>query len=106
LIDPAGIAYVWGSVLGANLTPVHATQACYPPTIPQNSATPNAFLAPGSYLEYKSFPASVSLGLMNAWGDGVMVEGHVAKDGENTHAQVNFVSLGFFPTLEIRMLGV
>jgi hypothetical protein len=43
---------------------------------------------------------------MNAWGDGVMVEGHVAKDGENTHAQVNFVSLGFFPTLEIRMLGV
>ena len=44
-IDPAGIAYAWGSVFGANLTPVHATQACYPPAIPQNSATPNAFLA-------------------------------------------------------------
>ena len=23
-----------------------------------------------------------------AWGDGVLVEGHIAKDGENTHAQV------------------
>jgi predicted permease len=24
-----------------------------------------------------------------AWGDGMLVEGHVAEDGENTHAQVN-----------------
>jgi predicted permease len=40
-----------------------------------------------------------------AWGDGVLVEGHVAKDGENTDAQVNFVSPGFFPTLGVRMLA-
>jgi hypothetical protein len=26
-----------------------------------------------------------------AWGDGMLVEGHVAKEGENTHARVNFV---------------
>ena len=39
-----------------------------------------------------------------AWGDGVLVEGRVDKDGENTHAQVNFVSPGFFPTLGVRFL--
>jgi predicted permease len=31
-----------------------------------------------------------------AWGDGMLVEGHVAKEGENTHAMVNFVSPGYF----------
>lgn len=40
-----------------------------------------------------------------AWGDGMLVEGHVAKDGENTHAQVNFVSPGFFPTMGVRLLA-
>lgn len=39
-----------------------------------------------------------------AWGDGMLVEGHVAQDGENTHAQVNFVSPGFFPTLGVSLL--
>ena len=40
-----------------------------------------------------------------AWGDGMLVEGHVAKDGENTHAQVNFVSPGFFPTMGVPLVG-
>ena len=40
-----------------------------------------------------------------AWGDGMLVEGHVAKDGENTHAQVNFVSPGFFPTMGVTLVG-
>jgi predicted permease len=40
-----------------------------------------------------------------AWGDGMLVEGHVAKDGENTHAQVNFVSPGFFPTMGVTLLA-
>jgi len=39
-----------------------------------------------------------------AWGDGILVEGRAAKDGENTHAQVNFVSPGFFSTLGVRFL--
>ena len=39
-----------------------------------------------------------------AWGDGTLVEGHVAQDRENTHAQVNFVSPGFFPTMGVRLL--
>jgi predicted permease len=39
-----------------------------------------------------------------AWGDSTLVEGRVAKDGENTHAQVNFVSPGFFQTMGVPLL--
>jgi len=40
-----------------------------------------------------------------AWGDGMLVEGHAAKNGEDTHAQVNFVSPGFFPTMGVSLLA-
>jgi predicted permease len=39
-----------------------------------------------------------------AWGDGMLVEGHVAKEGENTHAMVNFVSPGYFRTMGVPLL--
>jgi predicted permease len=39
-----------------------------------------------------------------AWGDGMLVEGHAAKEGENTHAMVNFVSPGYFRTMGIPLL--
>lgn len=39
-----------------------------------------------------------------AWGDGMLVEGHAAKEGENTHAMVNFVSPGFFQTMGVPLL--
>jgi predicted permease len=39
-----------------------------------------------------------------AWGDGMLVEGHVAREGENTHAMVNFVSPGYFRTMGIPLL--
>jgi len=39
-----------------------------------------------------------------AWGDGMLVEGHVAKQGENTHAMVNFVSPGYFQTMGVPLL--
>jgi predicted permease len=40
----------------------------------------------------------------SAWGDGMLVEGHAAKEGENTHAQVNFVSPGYFRTMGVPLL--
>ncbi len=40
-----------------------------------------------------------------AWGDGMLVEGHSAKNGEDSHAQVNFVSPGFFPTMGVTLLA-
>ncbi len=40
-----------------------------------------------------------------AWGDGMLVEGHPTKDSEDTHAQVNFVSPGFFPTMGVSFLA-
>lgn len=39
-----------------------------------------------------------------AWGDGTLVEGRIAKDGENTHAQINFVSPDFFQTMGVPLL--
>ena len=39
-----------------------------------------------------------------AWGDGMLVEGHVAKEGESTHASVNFVSPGYFRTMGVPLL--
>lgn len=39
-----------------------------------------------------------------AWGDGMLVEGHVARQGENTHANVNFVSPGYFRTMGVPLL--
>lgn len=39
-----------------------------------------------------------------AWGDGMLVEGHVAKEGENTHAMINFVSPGYFRTMGVALL--
>src|SRR5215831_2740186 len=39
-----------------------------------------------------------------AWGDGMLVEGHIAKEGENTHAMVNFVSPGYFRTMGVPLL--
>ena len=39
-----------------------------------------------------------------AWGDGMLVEGHVAKEGENTHARINFVSPGYFRTMGVPLL--
>jgi predicted permease len=39
-----------------------------------------------------------------AWGDGMLVEGHVATDRENTHAMVNFVSPGYFRTMGVPLL--
>lgn len=40
-----------------------------------------------------------------AWGDGMLVEAHVNGDGEDTHAQVNFVSPRFFPTMGVSLLA-
>ena len=40
-----------------------------------------------------------------AWGDGMLVEGHLNGDGEDTHAQVNFVSPRFFPTMGVSLLA-
>lgn len=39
-----------------------------------------------------------------AWGDGMLVEGHVNAEGENTHAMVNFVSPGYFRTMGVPLL--
>ena len=39
-----------------------------------------------------------------AWGDGMLVEGYVAQQGENTHAMVNFVSPGYFRTMGVPLL--
>jgi predicted permease len=39
-----------------------------------------------------------------AWGDSMLVEGHAAKEGENTHAMVNFVSPGYFRTMGVPLL--
>jgi len=39
-----------------------------------------------------------------AWGDGMLVEGQVAKEGENTHAMVNFVSPGYLRTMGVPLL--
>ena len=39
-----------------------------------------------------------------AWGDGMLVEGHVAKEGENTDAMINFVSPGYFRTMGVPLL--
>jgi predicted permease len=39
-----------------------------------------------------------------AWGDGMLVEGHAAKEGENIHAMINFVSSGYFRTMGVPLL--
>lgn len=39
-----------------------------------------------------------------AWGGGMLVEGHVAKEDENTHAMVNFVSPGYLHTMGVPLL--
>jgi predicted permease len=39
-----------------------------------------------------------------AWGDGMLVEGYAAKQGENTHAMVNFVSPGYLRTMGVPLL--
>jgi predicted permease len=39
-----------------------------------------------------------------AWGDTMLVEGHVGKDGENMHAMINFVSPGYFQTMGVPLL--
>jgi predicted permease len=39
-----------------------------------------------------------------AWGDGMLVEGYAAKDGENMHSMVNFVSPGYFQTMGVPLL--
>jgi predicted permease len=39
-----------------------------------------------------------------AWGDTMLVEGHVGKDGENMHSMINFVSPGYFQTMGVPLL--
>lgn len=39
-----------------------------------------------------------------AWGDNVLMKEYVAKEGENTHAQLNFVSSGFLQTMGVTLI--